>query len=78
MIDNAEEIVGHYDFQTGVSIMVSLRPNDVVEIDVTTTYLPMKIGTKKVCSLIRNQSFIFTDGDREIEIYDNGRFRHDG
>lgn len=40
LIDNAEEIAGKYDLQTGVNIFISLRPGEFVEIEVSTTYIP--------------------------------------
>lgn len=40
LIDNAEKIAGDYEFETGVDITISLKPNEIVEIKVATTYLP--------------------------------------
>ena len=40
LIDNAEKIAGDYEFETGVDITISLKPNEFVEIKVATTYLP--------------------------------------
>ena len=40
LIDNAEEIAGNYDLQTGVNIFISLNPGEFVEIEISTTYIP--------------------------------------
>lgn len=50
LIDNAEKIAGDYDTQTSVSISMLLNPGDVVEIDISTTYLP-KSSTKEIVAL---------------------------
>ena len=50
LIDNAEKIAGDYDTQTSVSISMLLNPGNVVEIDISTTYLP-KSSTKEIVAL---------------------------
>lgn len=40
LIDNAEEIAGDYEYETGVDITISLKPNEIVEIKVATTFIP--------------------------------------
>ena len=50
LIDNAEEIAGDYERETGVTITIDMKPENVVEIAVTTTYLPKSLdGKKMVC-----------------------------
>lgn len=40
LIDNAKEIAGDYEYETGVDITISLMPNEIAEIKVATTYIP--------------------------------------
>ena len=40
LIDNAEEIAGDYEYETGVDITISLKPNEIAEIKVATTFIP--------------------------------------
>lgn len=46
LIDNAEEIAGNYDYQTGVCISINLEPKEMVEIEVSTRYLPKSQNKK--------------------------------
>ena len=58
LIDNAEKIAGDYDPQTSISISMLLSPGEMVEIDVSTTYLP-KSSIKGVVALPRGLESIF-------------------
>lgn len=49
LIDNADEIAGHYDYQTCVDIMVTLEPNQPVEVSINSRYLPKSITTGLPC-----------------------------
>lgn len=44
LIDNAEKIVGNYDFQTSIYISMDLSPGEIVEICVDTRYCPKASG----------------------------------
>lgn len=57
LIDNAEEIAGDYEFETGVDITISLKPQQSVEIKVATTYLPKARDRSGVVALTDNQLF---------------------
>ena len=48
LIDNAEEIAGNYEFQTGVKISIDLAPGEMVQISITTTYLPKATNGKHI------------------------------
>lgn len=64
LIDNAEEIVGHYDYQTSVYISMLLSPGESVEISVDTTYLPASKSGNPVV-LPTGYSFMFNDCETE-------------
>ena len=50
LIDNAEEIAGNYEYETGVTITISLKPHEPAEINVATTYIPKLRGIDRtVC-----------------------------
>ena len=51
MIDNAEEIAGDYEYETGVDITISLMPNEIAEIKVATTYIPKNRKGNGIVSL---------------------------
>ena len=57
LIDNAEEIAGDYEFETGVDITISLKPQQFVEIKVATTYLPKARDGSGAAALTNNQLF---------------------
>lgn len=65
LIDNAEQIAGDFDFQTGTNICIALKPREIVEISVTTSYLPHDINDKaKAASTIPGKdktSFVFLE-----------------
>lgn len=60
LIDNAEKIAGDYDLQTSVSISMLLSPGDVVEIDVSTSYVP-KSSIKGIVALPRSTECKFCE-----------------
>lgn len=51
LIDNAEEIAGDYEYETGVDITISLMPNEIAEIKVATTYIPKNRKGNGIVSL---------------------------
>ena len=65
LVDNAELIAGDFDFQTGTNICIALKPREIVEISVTTSYLPHDINDRtKAVSTIPSQDktpFVFSD-----------------
>lgn len=46
LIDNAEKIVGDYEFQTGICISIHLTPAEFTEISVETRYMPKSQANK--------------------------------
>lgn len=58
LIDNAEKIAGDYDLQTSINISMMLSPGEMVEIDVSTSYVP-KSSIKGVVALPRALDGVF-------------------
>ena len=48
LIDNAEKIAGDFDFQTETKISITLKPKEIVDISVTTSYVPRDINDKSI------------------------------
>lgn len=56
LIDNAEKIAGDFDFQTETKICITLKPKEIVDISITTSYVPRDINDKsRIASTIPTQ-----------------------
>ena len=66
LIDNAEEIAGHYDWQTSVYISKLLSPGEPVEISVDTSYMPVsKSGNPLILPAASSYAFFDASESRE-------------
>lgn len=66
LIDNAEEIAGHYDYQTSVYISMLLSPGEAAEISVDTSYLPKSKHGRPII-LPTGSSYLFSDSETEAQ-----------
>jgi hypothetical protein len=66
LIDNAEEIAGDYEYETGVTITISLKPHETAEINIATTYIPKLRGTDRAVCMRNRELFINTEAFRKL------------